>query len=430
MNADGSNVQRLTDDLAEDMRPNWSPDGTRIAFSRMQDENWDIYVLEVNGNNLQRLTESDYNKLNPAWSPDGSQIVYMASMQRGSFEIRLMDADGSNDHPLPGPGRINEDPAWSPDGTQIVFQSNRDGNWEIYVMDADGSNQSRLTNDPAGDYWPSWAPSVIEKLSQPATGAPTDEPAIFQPSDDIPIGASLHDTWTRPTDEMVMVYVPSGTFQMGSDASDGNANDDEFPQHSVTLDGFWIDRTEVTNAQYSLCVADGNCERAIYVDDANINGTNFPVAGVSWMDAANYCAWAGARLPTEAEWEYAARGTQGSIYPWGNDFDCSRGNFREGCDEYVWTAPVGSFPSGASWCGALDMAGNVWEWAADWDGNYSSEAQTNPTGPAAGTRKIFRSSSFKYGSSHARTTHRGRHYPDGRSGYGGYVGFRCVVAAP
>jgi formylglycine-generating enzyme required for sulfatase activity len=351
-------------------------------------------------------------------------------MQRGSFEIRLMDADGSNDHPLPGPGRINEDPAWSLDGTQIVFQSNRDGNWEIYVMDADGSNQRRLTNDPAGDYWPSWGPSVIETLTQPSTGAPTDEPTIFQPSDGILTGASLHDIWTRPTDEMVMVYVPGGTFQMGSDASDGNANDDEFPQHLVTLDGFWIDRTEVTNAQYWLCVADGNCERAIYVNDANLNGANYPVAGVSWVNAVNYCAWAGARLPTEAEWEYAARGTQGSIYPWGDDFDCSRGNFREGCDEYVWTAPVGSFPSGASWCGVLDMAGNVWEWVADWDGDYPSEAQTNPIGPATGTRKIYRSSSFEYGPSYARTTHRGRHYPDGRSGYGGYVGFRCVVAAP
>jgi formylglycine-generating enzyme required for sulfatase activity len=295
-------------------------------------------------------------------------------------------------------------PSWSPDGRQILFDSKRDGSdVDIYVMDADGSNVRPLTDDPADDFCSTWQP-------MPAGGR--------------------SDTWIRPTDGMAMIYVPGGTLQMGSDTGDTNADDDEFPQHAVTLDGFWIDRTEVTNAQYALCVADGDCEEASYADDAGFNGDDYPAAGVSWEAAADYCAWAGARLPTEAEWEYAARGTRGYIFPWGDDFDCSRGNFREGCDGYERTAPVGSFPGGASWCGVLDMAGNVWEWVADWDGDYSSEAQTNPTGPTMGTRKIFRGGSFDFGPSYARTTDRGRHYPDGRSGYGGYVGLRCAGAGP
>jgi formylglycine-generating enzyme required for sulfatase activity len=279
----------------------------------------------------------------------------------------------------------------------------------------------------------------LQEIAERASDQPTTPPI----SDGPPAIASLYDTWIRPVDEMVMIYVPGGTFLMGSGTGETDAADDEFPQHPVTLDGFWMDRTEVTNAQYALCVADADCAVPPYAGDAGFNGDNYPVVGVSWDDAADYCAWAGARLPTEAEWEYAARGTRGFIYPWGDDFDCSRGNFDdetemdeyvgpggEGCDGYVRTSPAGSFPTGASWCGALDMAGNVWEWVADWDGNYPSAAQTNPTGPTSGDRKILRGGSFNYGPSYVRTADRSRHHPDGRSARGGYVGFRCVVAAP
>ncbi|MCP4538028.1 MAG: formylglycine-generating enzyme family protein [Chloroflexi bacterium] len=184
-----------------------------------------------------------------------------------------------------------------------------------------------------------------------------------------------NDTQTRPADDMMMVHVPAGEFKMGSDEDDPDAESDESPRHTVALDGFWIDRTEVTNGQYALCVADGACIESAAAHptyqklyDAKYNGDDYPVAGIYWSDAVNYCAWAGAQLPTEAEWEYAARGPKGFIYPWGNDAPtCDLVQFRE-CPE--GKMPAGSHPAGASWCGALDMAGNVWEWV---DGEYTQD---------------------------------------------------------
>jgi formylglycine-generating enzyme required for sulfatase activity len=237
---------------------------------------------------------------------------------------------------------------------------------------------------------------------------------------------------------MVMVYVPGGTFQMGSDESDSDAGSDEFPQHSVTLDPFWIDQTEVTNAQYALCVADGECEESAYADDTDYNGDDYPVVGVSWNDAAGYCAWAGAQLPTEAQWEYAAKGTQGYIYPWGDIFDGTRVSFCDSnCtrewkandyhDGYERTAPVGSFPDGASWCDARDLAGNVWEWTADWYSDYSSRAQTNPTGPAEGEYKVLRGGGWFNKQWDVRASARAYDTPTNRSSD---VGFRCIMQTP
>ena len=226
----------------------------------------------------------------------------------------------------------------------------------------------------------------------------------------------------RSIDGMVMVYVPAGEFQMGSENGDSN----ERPVHTVALAAFWIDQTEVTNAQYQRCVAAGVCQPSRYTADNDYNGAKQPVVGVSWDDAVTYATWVGGRLPTEAEWEYAARGPEGLTYPWGNEWDCARGNFNENCDTHAYTAPVGSFPEGASWVGALDMAGNLREWVVDWYGEYPSEKRVNPTGPASGTYRVLRGGAFFDDQSAARCAYRYRYFPPYSTGT--YNGFRVVVS--
>ncbi len=284
------------------------------------------------------------------------------------------------------------------------------------------------------------APEPIETAMIAPSGTPAAEPAevtpaatlVEQPSS-VPVLAP-GVTQLRDVDGMVVVSVPAGEFEMGS--AEGESN--EQPVHTVALDAFWIDQTEVTNAQYALCVADGVCDEAEYADDADFSGDAYPVVGVSWHDANAYCEWVGVRLPTEAEWEYAARGPESTVYPWGDGFDCSRGNFDdetqvddyvvpggEGCDGYEKTAPVGVFPEGASWCGTLDMAGNVWEWVADRyaEDYYARSPSSNPTGPSSGADLVARGGSWGHRQDYARCAYRYGSRPDVRLVT---LGFRCA----
>lgn len=189
------------------------------------------------------------------------------------------------------------------------------------------------------------------------------------------------DRRTIQVDHMEQVYVGAGPFLMGSTNDDPHAKPDEFPQHHVELDSFWIDMTEVTNAQYAVCVEQEACVAPLHSRHfGRPELADHPVIGVTWYEAQDYCEWAGRRLPTEAEWEKAARGVDGRIFPWGNDPPTPE---RAAFDLKDGTRPVGSYPEGASPYGALDMAGNAWEWVADtYDPDYYSVSpEVNPTGP-------------------------------------------------
>jgi len=283
-------------------------------------------------------------------------------------------------------------------------------------------------------------PTVTPTIYFPETAAPTEmldtsqtgfHSPYFPPTD-------LEENWDPFTEGLTMLYIPAGDFLMGSPKLSA-ASYDERPQRKIFLDGFWIDRTEVTNEKFVVFLNEmGNQKqgRATWLDagseyariqqqdgkwQVEAGYERHPVVEVSWFGASSYCQWAGMRLPTEAEWEKAARGVDERTFPWGEMIDCTLANYK-GC--LNTTARVGSSPMGASPYGVLDMAGNSIEWVADWYAYYPASAQVNPSGPFGGEKRIARGGSWaSYASYLIRTAQRNPFDADYASST---LGFRCV----
>lgn len=241
-----------------------------------------------------------------------------------------------------------------------------------------------------------------------------------------------------------MILIPAGEFIMGTDVQGANPNQN--PAHAVYLDAFYIDKYEITNSQFADFISAGGysnrkfwtregwrfiknnqIETPLYFGQNKISTEpNQPVIGVSWHEANAYAKWAGKRLPTEAEWEKAARGTDQRLYPWGSKMDFLRLNyFPHGTKLFA----VGSYPSGASAYGIMDMAGSVWEWTADWysASYYKQSPETNPKGPANGEYRVLRGGAWDSIRAQLQCTY--RHYEKvSRPSY--TLGFRCADDVP
>jgi formylglycine-generating enzyme required for sulfatase activity len=275
-------------------------------------------------------------------------------------------------------------------------------------------------------------------------------------------GGASHAEESLIPDEMV--YVGHGPSVMGLDKDEAGdsgktwtaydkrmktpwsaeAFHDEGPAHMVFLDSFLIDRYEVSNKDYGQFMKTEGHPAPAYWDDPRLNQPHQPVVGVNWYEAQAYCQFRGKRLPTEAEWEKAARGPKGNLYPWGQEFDPAKVNFGK---HHVATTPVNSYPEGVSYYGVYNMAGNVFEWVSDWyDPRYYGRLETmvNPTGPAkpvwlggtgtyvdrltVGEKRVIRGGSWIAPDSTVRTTHRFWNHPLNNS-YGVGLGFRCAKNA-
>ena len=370
---------------------------------------------------------------------------------------------GAPDQPPPGGNAdaveiafwnsVKEDP--SPEAFQTYLESYPQGKFAALAR----LKLKQLTDPPK----PTPSPPVTEP-PPPRTSGGTQVAVGSSPPQPPPPPATMVGN-----DGAEMVLVPAGEFSMGSDAdeldrvqADRKVFGNELPRHRVYLDAFYLDTYEVTNARFQqFTQATGYRTQAeregwgdVFTGETveQVHGAHWrapqgpgssivgleqhPVVQVSQEGAHAYCAWAGKRLPTEAEWEKAARGPDGQTYPWGHRFDGKRANFCDTNCGYRWkdqaandgyraTAPVGSYEGGKSPYGAYDMAGNVWEWVSDWyDANYYRNSPTqNPPGPASGEQAVIRGGGWSSRALNLRAPNRDKAAPATREGY---VGFRCA----
>ncbi len=268
---------------------------------------------------------------------------------------------------------------------------------------------------------PNTSTTVDEQTNSVSTGSMEDVmPDTNTTNSEI---SELDTVRISEVDGMEMIYIPAGTFLMGNGGIYAQIN--EKPPHEVYLDGFWIDKYEVTNEQFAQCVQAGSCTSTYYNDPNLPDFSKHPVVYLSWNKAKEYCQWAGRRLPTEAQWEKAARNNDTRIYPWGNEEPTVfNTNFNKNIGEK--TVAIGSYPTWMSPYGVLDMAGNVAEWVLDWyaEDYYASQTEwNNPQGPLDGEMKVLRGGSWNDNNDGIRSSFRAKADPSvGLS----FTGVRCV----
>jgi formylglycine-generating enzyme required for sulfatase activity len=300
----------------------------------------------------------------------------------------------------------------------------RGGSWDHYVNVV--RSAARNGNNP--DYWDANIGFRCVRSQSTATHTPT--PTATPTNTPTATATPVFNTAEE-------ILIPAGSFQMGCDSSNPaeTCSSNEQPLHTVTLDAYYIDKYEVTNARYKACVDAGGCTAPGSVNSSTRRPyyststyADYPVVWVTWDQASAFCAWAGGRLPTEAEWEKAARGSSDTRkYPWGDSApDCTKTNYWPLPACVGDTSRVGSYPSGASPYGVMDMAGNVWEWVNDRYGSdyYSVSPGVNPQGPATGSWRVLRGGSWSYDGFNVRSADRGYFLPGNWGSDGG--GFRCV----
>ena len=392
-----------------------------------------LYAVNPDGTTKWAFTNREYVSIPPRPSgrtaPSTSDRMMIISMPS--------TRTARNSGRFPPEAWISSSPAIGADGT--IYLGSSDGN--LYAINPDGS---QLWVSPIGNYFPGYGIS-----SSPALGA---DGTIYAGSWDFnvyAIGSAAPTSAINPIDHAAMVWVPGGSFTMGSSLNGDMVSAGQTQQ--VTLSGYWLYTGEVTVAQYlAFCADTGHAVppwpgpsgdswagKSGWTDPSIQQD---PIVNVTWYDAQAYAAWAGVSLPTEAQYEYAARGPQENNYPWGGTataLDPDNGWNINNCaswfnsgDQGISTWPVGSFPAGMSWCGAMDMSGNVWEWCADWygDGDYSSTPVTNPIGPAMGNIRIIRGGAWDYFNGTLDTYRCATR--NGQIPSGGYndVGFRCATS--
>lgn len=294
--------------------------------------------------------------------------------------------------------------------------------WVFVLVDRDGLDTWAIpVYSLVGDVGPDVTPSSGKYIEWDAG---SDYDHAYSPGTVVKVVA--HSLVNGVPEDMILV--PAGEFIMGSSVVGGES----IPEHAVYLDAYWIDKYEVTNHEYKrFCDTTGR----VYPTDPGfadlpnyfLDYPDYPVIRVTWYDAHDYAAWSGKRLPTEAEWERAAKGnTDNRLWPWGDTFDPQRANTNQAGDGWTFTCPVNSFSNGVSPTGCFSMAGNIWEWVSDWIDSdyYSSSPYANPQGPVTGGAKVFRGGSYGHSAAEAGCAY--RHSYHSPETVRDYLGFRCA----